>query len=258
MSKTTKHIVFSGFYLLFGLISIFYVDNLLAVFLFWLFIALGNGLAGHRYFAHNQLKVHMILHWIFAFWCTISAYSSTIYWKVQHIHHHRNTDNEKDIHSPRNGFLKSFLFWVFDKNKIESVFEERSSKVILIKSLKDHAIKFTSKYFFQINFIFLFVLYFLDVRFIIYYGVGFLIENIRLGLINSILHIKNFPGNYVNHKINNDSQNNIFFGIITLGFGWHNNHHNDPSKLVLTEKWWEIDIEGQVGKLLAIKDNNEH
>jgi fatty-acid desaturase len=38
---------------------------------------------------------------------------------------------------------------------------------------------------------------------------------------------------------------------LLLGFGWHNNHHADPKKLILTENWWEIDLEGYMGKILS-------
>ena len=42
------------------------------------------------------------------------------------------------------------------------------------------------------------------------------------------------------------SQNNILVGLLTLGFGWHNNHHHNPRELVNQYRWWEIDVEGPV------------
>jgi fatty-acid desaturase len=41
-------------------------------------------------------------------------------------------------------------------------------------------------------------------------------------------------------------------GWLGMGFGWHNNHHAHPGKLILTERWWEIDIEGYVGWVLSL------
>jgi stearoyl-CoA desaturase (delta-9 desaturase) len=38
------------------------------------------------------------------------------------------------------------------------------------------------------------------------------------------------------------SRNNFFLAIITLGEGWHNNHHYYPGAVRQGFYWWEIDI----------------
>jgi stearoyl-CoA desaturase (delta-9 desaturase) len=225
--------------------------------LFWLFVAIGNGTIGHRYFSHNQFKVGNFKHWIFAFWCTISAYSNTSYWQVQHRHHHRNSDTDADIHSPRLGFWQSIFIWPFNKKRIESIFNDRHSKINLARSYQDKSIKFTSENFILINLSFLIFLGFVNYELIPYYFAAFILDSLRLGIINSVLHIPGFPGNYRNHETKDNSQNNLIIGLLTLGFGWHNNHHNNPSKLILTEKWWELDIEGLIGKILSKEIFNE-
>jgi len=86
------------------------------------------------------------------------------------------------------------------------------------------------------------------------FGVAYIIEQIRLGLVNTVTHIPDLLGNYINHaNVGSDlSQNNWILGLITLGFAWHNNHHANPKQLILTERWWEIDIEGYVGWLFSL------
>ena len=257
MDKTTKHIVFNLVYTILGIISFFYISNFWYLFLFWLIIAVGNGTIGHRYFAHNQFKVGKFKHWIFSFWCTISAYSNVSYWQTQHRHHHRNSDTDTDIHSPRLGFWQSIFFWSFNKQRIESILNDRHSKINLARSYQDTAIRVTSENFILINLSFVILLGIANYELIPCYFAAFILDSLRLGIINSVLHITNFPGNYRNHETKDNSQNNLIIGLLTLGFGWHNNHHNNSSKLILTEKWWELDIEGWIGKILSKEIFNE-
>ena len=41
---------------------------------------------------------------------------------------------------------------------------------------------------------------------------------------------------------NDDSRNNSLIAILTLGEGWHNNHHHFPSAARQGFYWWEIDL----------------
>jgi stearoyl-CoA desaturase (delta-9 desaturase) len=130
----------------------------------------------------------------------------------------------------------------------------------LAKALKDPVISFFSRRFFAINVIFLLVVMLLEPLWLLeILGVAYLIEQIRLGLINTVTHLPSWPGNYINHQHSgtDQSQNNWILGMITLGFAWHNNHHASPAKLILTERWWEIDIEGYVGWLFSLSAKQE-
>lgn len=71
---------------------------------------------------------------------------------------------------------------------------------------------------------------------------GFFISTIVLYhgtfTINSLAHLigkKVFPGK-------DDSRNNFWLALITLGEGWHNNHHYYPGSARQGFLWWEIDI----------------
>ncbi len=48
-----------------------------------------------------------------------------------------------------------------------------------------------------------------------------------------------------------DSRNNLFISLITLGEGWHNNHHHYPNSVNQGFYWWEIDITYWVLKILS-------
>ena len=240
-------ILFNCVYVALGVIGLFYMSAWTVP--VWLFFAIGNGTVGHRYFAHSNFTVSRPMHWVLAAWATISAYSPVSYWQVQHRHHHRHTDSSEDIHSPNNGLLMALAGWPFSSSRIQSVFTDRASLVTHAKAMRDPAIKFFSQYMVPFNLCLLLIVAFLSTDVLFAMGTAFLFEQARLGLVNTVCHIK-LPGNYRNHATDESSQNNLLIGILGLGFGWHNNHHADPSRLVLTERWWEIDIEGYVGKLL--------
>lgn len=39
-----------------------------------------------------------------------------------------------------------------------------------------------------------------------------------------------------------DSRNSFLLALLTIGEGWHNNHHCYPSSERQGFRWWEIDI----------------
>jgi len=48
-----------------------------------------------------------------------------------------------------------------------------------------------------------------------------------------------------------DSRNNLWLALITLGEGWHNNHHRFAVSARQGFYWWEIDISYYILKLMA-------
>jgi stearoyl-CoA desaturase (Delta-9 desaturase) len=65
--------------------------------------------------------------------------------------------------------------------------------------------------------------------------------------INSACHIfgkKRFP-------TKDTSKNSFILALVTLGEGWHNNHHYHPSSVNQGFYWWEIDISYYALKVLS-------
>jgi len=247
-------IPFVWLYTLMGIFSwIFLPVYWPAVLGFFLFFSFGNGTVAHRYFAHTSFKVSRPVHWVLALWATLTGYTPIQYWIVQHRHHHRFTDTVEDLHSPKNGILRSFIFWTVDKKRLASVFSSRTSIANYIQCMRDPAIRFFDRYFLHTNILLLVLLTLIDYHLLFSITLAYVFEQIRLGIINSALHVIKFPLNYRNHKdVADSSSNNYLIGLLTFGFGWHNNHHSNPGKLILTEKWWEIDLEGYLGWLLSL------
>ena len=57
-------------------------------------------------------------------------------------------------------------------------------------------------------------------------------------MINSMAHVWGRQ----RFKTGDDSRNSVLLAIITLGEGWHNNHHRYPHSTRQGFAWWEIDI----------------
>jgi stearoyl-CoA desaturase (delta-9 desaturase) len=56
--------------------------------------------------------------------------------------------------------------------------------------------------------------------------------------INSLAHI---VGTRL-YATGDDSRNNAVLALLTLGEGWHNNHHHCMSSARQGVRWWEIDL----------------
>jgi stearoyl-CoA desaturase (delta-9 desaturase) len=65
--------------------------------------------------------------------------------------------------------------------------------------------------------------------------------------INSLAHVRG-KKRYVT---GDDSRNNWLLALLTMGEGWHNNHHAYQSSVRQGFKWWEIDLTYYVLKALS-------
>ena len=65
--------------------------------------------------------------------------------------------------------------------------------------------------------------------------------------INSLAHVFGKP----RYDTGDDSRNSFVLAIITLGEGWHNNHHRYQSSARQGFYWWEIDPTYYTLRLLA-------
>jgi stearoyl-CoA desaturase (delta-9 desaturase) len=80
---------------------------------------------------------------------------------------------------------------------------------------------------------------------------GFFVSTVMLLhgtlFINSMAHV--IGGR--RFKTQDDSRNNFVLALITLGEGWHNNHHRYMSSARQGFYWWELDITYYLLKALA-------
>ena len=170
-----------------------------------------------------------------------------LWWASHHREHHVTSDTPADPHSPRNGFLNSHTLWFLKKANF-SMKKER---------IKD-MLKFPELVFLEkvdwIPFIGLAVFCFVlgsslnsiypqlgtsGLQMLVW---GFFISTVVLYhatyTINSLCH--RFGRRRFNTS--DDSRNNFLLALLTLGEGWHNNHHRYPISTRQGFYWWEIDL----------------
>jgi len=229
-----------------AIIGIFHLNYILWLFLFWfLFGVIGNGVAGHRYFAHGQFECHPLVKWILGFLATLGAYAPISYWRVQHLQHHATSDSKDDIHSPNTGSLfHTFYGWILTDLPIESV---TKGNAVAARVMRDKFYKWFFQHHYKIIYIFSILLLFIDPYIFSMYCLAYVIDIWRLGSVNYFCH----RYGYRLFNTTDKSTNNIWVGLLGFGFGWHNTHHAFPKRLILTEKWWEIDLEGYIGWLIS-------
>lgn len=223
----------------------------LTVFVVWFLVGpVGVGVGYHRLFSHRQFKTYRAVEYVLALLGTLAAYTPLMYWIAEHQHHHRTVDTPADINNPKHGFWHSFLYWRFLEEALKSIYVKDRCNII---AANDPMIRWVSKYFTHIVYAFGFIClcFGLD-TFVNVFILPLFIEQIRINILNSISHI-NIPGSYQNFKGEDSSYNHVILGYLTMGFGWHNNHHSKPRELVNTHRWWEVDVEGIIGKLLTKK-----
>ncbi len=202
----------------------------------------------HRYFSHHAFQTNRFLQFIFAVWGCSALQRGPLWWAAIHRHHHIYADTDKDLHSPvRQGFFWSHIGWIL-------AYENKRTRIEYLKDwLTFPELVFMDKFAYVIPIIEAPIIFIIGHLLSIYRpefntnGVqlliwGFFISTVLSShatfTINSIDHM------YGSRRYNmqNTSRNNIMTAIVTLGEGWHNNHHHFPITARAGFYWWELDV----------------
>ncbi len=211
----------------------------------------------HRYFSHNSYKTSRAFQFILAFVGASAAQLGPLWWASHHRHHHQHSDTEEDIHSPRQrGIWWSHIGWLLCRKYAKAELDR----------VRDFAkypeIRFIDR-FHVIAPITLAVGLF-------YFGQwlgtaapglgtsgwqmlvwGFFVSTVLVYhatfCINSLTHVFGRQ----RYRTDDDSRNNLLLALITMGEGWHNNHHRYPVSTRQGFYWWEIDATYYILKLFS-------
>ncbi|HMV43104.1 MAG TPA: acyl-CoA desaturase [Leptospiraceae bacterium] len=197
----------------------------------------------HRYFSHNAYKTSRVMQFLLAWLGCMAQQKGPLWWAAHHRNHHKYSDTEKDLHSPRlTGFWNSHMLW-FLKND----FNDYDPKII-----KDYTkypeIVWLDKYHWIPPLLFSIVLGMISFPVLVY---GYAVATFLLGhgtwTINSLSHVIGKP----RFDAGDDSKNNWFLAIITMGEGWHNNHHYYRHSANQGFYWYEYDFTYYILKLMS-------
>jgi stearoyl-CoA desaturase (delta-9 desaturase) len=188
----------------------------------------------HRYFAHKTFKTSRAFQFLMAFIGCSSVQKGPLWWAAGHRRHHRYSDQPGDMHSPREGFYWSHQGWIFDgrwdRTEVERI-NDFAAYPELVWLNHWHAVPPI-------------------VLAVACYAIGgfsglvwgFVISTTLLWhstyTINSLAH----RWGTVRYDTGDDSRNNWVLALLTLGEGWHNNHHRYMASTRQGFFWWEVDI----------------
>lgn len=211
----------------------------------------------HRYFSHRSYQTSRVFQFILAFLGASSAQKGPIWWASHHRHHHRHSDQPEDIHSPLvSGIYFAHVGWVLSSQFVRP-------RLNLVRDLMAFRELRLIEQFNWIPPIALAVAtYYLGVYLEGAYpqlgtsGMQMLVWGFFISTV--LLYHGTFCINSFTHLIGkrrfrttDDSRNNWFLALITLGEGWHNNHHYYPGSERQGFYWWEIDISHYILKVLS-------
>ena len=202
----------------------------------------------HRYFSHRSFKTSRVTQFIFAVIGASSVQRGPIWWAAHHRHHHATTEQEDDPHSP----VFHGLWWShtgrFLSREHFPVHEER------VRDLKRYPeLRFLDRFDIVIPALLAISLFFAGMGLEAYapqLGTsagqmlvwGFFISTVALYhgtfTINSLAH----RWGQRRYATADNSRNNFWLALLTLGEGWHNNHHHYPVSVKQGFYWWEIDM----------------
>ncbi len=189
----------------------------------------------HRYFSHRAYKAGRGFQFFLALAGTLALQKGPLWWAAHHRHHHRHSDQEQDIHSPlQRGFWWSHVSWILSDKYNATRYE----------SIKDYArfpeLVWLNKWHALPGLLLAVALYLLGGFSLLVWG--FFVSTTLLYhgtfTINSLSHVFGKR----RYKTTDTSRNNWLLALITLGEGWHNNHHYYQNTANQGWFWWEVDL----------------
>ena len=212
------------------------LDQVLWAGVAWALFSIGVGTFGgwHRYWSHKSYTVGPIRENIMTWLGMLSLTGAPITVVAMHRYHHANSDKEVDPHSPQNVPWYKLILGYYQ------TFE--TTPRIVRDVIRNKQMKFVQKNFFRL-----------------YTGglvIAALIHPVLAGVLFSFpclyCYIAGIGGNAImnhifgwqDHDSHDDSKNNVFLAVLSLGEGWHNNHHYRSSSYTTQEKWWQFDPVG--------------
>jgi stearoyl-CoA desaturase (delta-9 desaturase) len=217
----------------------------------YIITGMGITVGYHRLFTHRSFETHPVIKAMLGIAGSMAVEGTIMQWVADHRMHHQHSDQHGDPHSPNlddhgilgmiRGLWHAHMGWFFKPNMPEwtkYVGDLRKSKLISV----------------------------ISALFPLWVAVGLIVPALLGGLISLswsgavlglvwgglvrifLVHHVTWSINSVCHmwgsrpfETNDLSRNNLVFGILAFGEGWHNNHHAFPTSAKHGLRWWQID-----------------
>jgi stearoyl-CoA desaturase (delta-9 desaturase) len=210
------------------------------------YVARAFGLTGgyHRYFSHRAFKTSRVMQFVLALLGCMAMQKGPIWWAAHHRNHHRHSDDEQDSHSPvQEGFWWAHVGWILDRSSGEAPMH------LVREWLAYPELRFLDRHYWLPGTVLGILCWWLGGASGLVWG--FVTSTVFLYhstfMVNSVCHLfgrRRFP-------TRDESRNNWLVALLTLGEGWHNNHHYYQSTANQGFYWWEVDITYYILRVLS-------
>ncbi len=239
-------------------VTIFHLGALAAPWTFtwsalWVFIGLfmitkmiGVSIGYHRLLTHRSFRVPKWLEYTIAV-CGCLGQGRPISWVAQHRVHHAFADRIRDPHSPRRGFWWAHIRWFLVSNDLTD--DPCNFSRIAPDLGRDPFYRWLERYAFVPSGL-------LALGLFAWGGLPFLVWGLFLRQV-AVFHVTWLVNSaattwgYQSYETGEDSRNNWWVALLDGGDGWHNNHHAFPYSAAHGLRWWEVDLDYQMIRLLG-------
>ena len=192
--------------------------------------------------SHRSFKTSRVGQFVFGVLGAAAVQRGPLWWAAHHRHHHAWSDRREDAHSPlQHGFLRSHMGWFLSKRGF----------VPDLKRVRD-LLQFPELRWLDRFDIIVPVLLAIGM-----FALGALLANVAPHLGTNgwqmlvwgffISTVACYHGTYTinccrmssGDSAGDSSRNNWLLALVTLGEGWHNNHHHYPGAVRQGFYWWK-------------------
>ncbi|WP_088257281.1 acyl-CoA desaturase [Fimbriiglobus ruber] len=228
----------------------------------YILTTLGITVGFHRLFVHRSFETYLPVKVGLIALGSMALQGAMIHWVGLHRWHHQHSDNPEDVHSPHHqgrgligllrGFWHAHIGWAFyaDPPGIDRYVQDLA---------KSPTLRVASGLFP------VWVILGLVIPAVLGGAIsgtwtGLWTGMIWGGLVRVLLvHHVTWSVNSVCHlwgqqpyRSADESRDNIVFGILAMGEGWHNTHHAFPTSARHGLRWWQLDMSYWAIRLLAL------
>lgn len=186
----------------------------------------------HRYFSHRSFKTSRLGQFLLGVGCCANMQQGPLWWALYHRHHHRHSDDPGDVHSPyHGGLLWAYGGWLFVPLEPEWHY---------VKDLRRYPELVWLERFWQVPGILLAALcWWIGGWSLLCVGfcVSALISFHGTSIVNTLGHLVGSR----RYQTTDHSRNSFLLALLSLGEGWHNNHHHYPHAAQAGFFRWEVD-----------------
>lgn len=197
----------------------------------------------HRYFSHRSFRLGRPAQFVLALGALTAGQKGPLWWASHHRRHHRRADRRGDVHSPRAGLWWSHVGWVLS----------RRHKSTDLRAVADLAAFPELRTLDRWQILGPWALGGLCCCLWGWAGMC------AFALSTVIVWHATFSVNSISHRFGrrryetpDDSRNSWPVALLTMGEGWHNNHHHYPRAARQGRRGWELDPTYRILRVLAM------